>query len=42
VVSASLEKRQLDYEWVLANNPDEPEEEAPKQKPKRKKKKTEE
>jgi ribonuclease R len=44
VIAANLEKRQLDYEWVLTATIDEAEEatpEKPKHKPKRKKKKTE-
>jgi ribonuclease R len=39
VVAANLEKRQLDYEWVLTPTPDDQPESKPKQK--RKKKKTE-
>jgi ribonuclease R len=40
VVAANLDKRQLDYEWILATASDtESEEEPVKQKPKRKKKK---
>jgi ribonuclease R len=47
VIAASLEKRQLDYEWVLTTTTEETKEEQPqpvkqKQKPKRKKKKEEE
>jgi ribonuclease R len=48
VIAANLEKRQLDYEWVLTATIDEEGEEAtatqekPKHKPKRKKKKSEE
>jgi ribonuclease R len=51
VIAANLEKRQLDYEWVLTATPDETEEDEtvqkqqadkPKQKARRKKKKTEE
>jgi ribonuclease R len=45
VIAANLEKRQLDYEWVLTATLDAGEEvqtEASKQKPKRKKKKSEE
>jgi ribonuclease R len=45
VVAANLEKRQLDYEWVLTATLDDAEEgqaEKPKAKPKRKKKKSEE
>jgi len=45
VIAANLEKRQLDYEWVLTATTDDGEEEVqddkPKQKPKRKKKKSE-
>lgn len=45
VIAANLEKRQLDYEWVLTATTDDGEEEVqqdrPKQKPKRKKKKHE-
>lgn len=45
VIAANLEKRQLDYEWVLTATADETEEvkheEKPKHKPKRKKKKHE-
>ncbi|HEX8314613.1 MAG TPA: ribonuclease R [Flavisolibacter sp.] len=45
VIAANLEKRQLDYEWVLTATADEGEEsvqqEKPKNKPKRKKKKDE-
>jgi ribonuclease R len=40
VIAANLEKRQLDYEWVLTATLEEPAEERPKQK--RKKKKAEE
>jgi ribonuclease R len=41
VVAANLEKRQLDYEWILtpANEPAEVEADAEKPKPKRKKRK---
>ena len=42
VIAANLEKRQLDYEWVLTATLEEGEEENIKQKPKRKKKKQEE
>ena len=42
MISANLEKRQLDYEWVLTATLDEGDEEKIKHKPKRKKKKHEE
>ena len=42
VIAANLEKRQLDYEWVLTATLEEGEEELIRQKPKRKKKKQDE